>query len=387
VTDPAPQPAPADDVPRPGGTALRWPKVYWNSLARLGEIFVVVIDTSVITSDIIRTLKEGLPSPLLLAMKTRLIRGFMAHHTWAEVPRVLAKRAPAEGVDPAAAEMLWWRSYVPVIRFVATGDLPPADPALEQELRPRDASDLPTLRLASLLGRTVVLATDRDLRDIGLAYDRWREIPEAIRKIVAGQGSTELAARVLFGTGYGAIAAIRAAARALQRPTVAVTVLSIAALAAVTSRVWHPYLRRHLDDIGPGVREVAASAGRAVLNMFEQYGAALAIWAAAQRGQPGRTLTHRTARILAASPQPMTRTEITAQLHQDVSSRGHRAVMTDLHNLLHQHRAFIEVSRGRWQLGKENANLGGLALTPAPPAPVTTPPWPARAALLGEMPL
>jgi len=62
--------------------------------------------------------KGKLPSPLFLAMKTGLVRGFMAHHTWAEVPCVLAKRAPREGVDLRAAEGLWWNSYVKVIRFV-----------------------------------------------------------------------------------------------------------------------------------------------------------------------------------------------------------------------------------------------------------------------------
>src|ERR1035437_4115492 len=129
----------------------------------------------------------------------------MAHHTWAEVPRVLAKRAPAEGVDLAAAERLWWHSYVGVIRFVPTGDLPPGDPVLERVLGGRDASDLPTLKIASLIAPAVVLAADADLQGVGLAYERWWEVPEAIRRIVAGQGSTDLAARAVFGTGYGVV--------------------------------------------------------------------------------------------------------------------------------------------------------------------------------------
>lgn len=66
------------------------------ALSVLGEVFAVVIDTSVITSNVIQTVKYGLPSPLYLAMRTGLVRGFMAHHTWAEVPRVLAKRAARE---------------------------------------------------------------------------------------------------------------------------------------------------------------------------------------------------------------------------------------------------------------------------------------------------
>ncbi len=114
-----------------------------GALAALGEIFTVVIDTSMITSDVIKTVKWGLPSPLYLAMRTGLVRGFMAHHTWAEVPRILAKRAPREGADLAAAEKLWWQSYVKVIRFVPTGDLPPGDPVLEQALGARDPRACP----------------------------------------------------------------------------------------------------------------------------------------------------------------------------------------------------------------------------------------------------
>jgi len=62
----------------------------------------------------------------------------------------------------------------------------------------------------------------------------------------------------------------------------------------------------------------------------------------------------------------MTRTEITARLREDVAAHGHRAVMTALHLTLGRHQAFHEVSRGRWQLGKDNADFGGLALAPWP---------------------
>ena len=350
---------------------LAWPHPYAEAVAGLGEIFVVVIDTSVITGDVIKMVKGGLPSPLLLAMQTGLVRGYMAHHTWAEVPRVLAKRALAEKVDLGAAERLWWHSYVGVIRFVPTGDLPPGDPVLERALGRRDASDLPTLKVASLIAPVVVLAADSDLHDVGLAYERWWEIPETVRRIVAGQGSTDFAARAVFGAGYGAVAAIRAMARALQRPTVAATVIAVAAVAAMTSHWWYPYLRRRVDAVSPGMREVAGRIGHGIYRIFEQYGAALLIWSSAQRGQRGPTLTHRVARMLATSPKPMTRTEITARLRDEVSRFGHRTVMAELHSILHGHQAFCEISRGRWQLGKENVNFGGRALSAGGPVPVT----------------
>jgi hypothetical protein len=120
-------------------------------------------------------------------------------------------------MELAAAEKLWW-----VLRqgnkVRAHRHLPPGDPDFERALRDRDPTDLPTVTLASLIGPVVVPATDPDLKDIGLAYERWREVLEAIRKVVAVRGSTDLAARAIFGAGYGTVALIRGAARALHNP-------------------------------------------------------------------------------------------------------------------------------------------------------------------------
>jgi|HubBroStandDraft_1064217.scaffolds.fasta_scaffold15273_3 hypothetical protein len=338
-------------------------------LTALDRGYSVVIDTSVITGDVIKTVKGNLPSPLFLALSTGLMRAYMAHHTWAEVPRVLKKRAALEGVDPEAAERLWWTSYVAIIRFVSTSGLPPGDPALDQTLQARDPTDLPTLRLASLIAPAVVLAADADLQDIGLAYERWWEIPDIVRKIVAGQGSTELAATALFGAGHGIAAAIRGSARLLQRPPVAAGVLGVIALAVITRKAWYPVVKHRIGQASPQARQITGTVGRAVWQMLQQHLAAVGAWSSAQRGQPGQTLLHRVARLLATSPKAMTRTEIAAQLKTDVARRRHQAVMTDLSVILNGYQAFSEVSHGRWQLGKTNANLGGQAI---PLRPVVT---------------
>jgi predicted nucleic acid-binding protein len=336
----------------------------------LAEIFVVVIDTSVITSDVIKSVKGGLPSPLYLAMERGLVRGYMAHHTWAEVPRVLAKRAATENCDIAAVEKLWWDRYVKLIRFVPTADLPPGDPKLEKALGARDPSDLPTLKLASLIAPAVVLAADRDLVNIGLAYERWWDVPEAIRKMVAGQGSTEIAARVVLGGAYGVVALVRSAASALRRPWVAAGVLAVAAIAVMTREMWYPPMRERVEQASPPVRDAITSAGRWIVGLFEEYGRALMVWSAARRGRPGTTLAHTVARELAASPEPMTRTEIVGRLHAQVASRGHRAVMADLEATLNRHQAFCQVTPYRWQLGKDEARVGGYVIPAQPRGPL-----------------
>ena len=344
------------------------PAVLPRARLALAPMFVVVIDTSVITSDVIKSAKGGLPSPLYLAMETGLVRGYMAHHTWAEVPRVLAKRAAREKCDLAAVEKLWWDRYVKLIRFVSTADLPPGDPELEKALGRRDPSDLPTLKLASLIAPAVVLAADPDLVDIGLAYERWWDVPEVIRKMVAGQGGMELAGRVVLGSAYGSVALVRGAVGALRRPWVAAGVLAVATIAAITREMWYPRLRERTEQASPPVRDAMTSVGRWILGRFEEYGRALTVWSAARRGRPGPTLAHAVARVLAVSSEPMTRTEIAARLQTQVASRGHRVVMADLHAVLNRYQAFCQVTQHRWQLGKEDARVGGNVI-PAQPLP------------------
>jgi hypothetical protein len=145
-------------------------------------------------------------------------------------------------------------------------------------------------------------------------------------------------------------------------------VLAVAAIAVVTWEMWYPRLRERVEQASPPVRDAIVSAGRWVLGLFEEYGRALAVWSAARRGRPGPTLAHAVARVLAASPEPMTRTEIADRLRAEVASRGHQALMADLHAILNRHQAFCQVTRHRWQLGKEDARAGGYVI-PAEPSP------------------
>lgn len=208
----------------------------------------------------------------------------------------------------------------------------------------------------------MVLAADHDLQDIGLAYERWWEVPETIRNMVAGQRNSDLAARAIFGAGYGTFALIRGTVRALQNPWVAAAAVVVAAVATATHRKWYPQASKWAEETIPGIRQAAGTTAGILLGTFEQYWAAATIWRSAQRGRRGQTLTHQVARLLATSLGPLTRTEIAAQLHTEVSERGHQAVMANLSAILEQHQAFCPVTRSRWQLGKEDASLRARAI-------------------------
>ncbi len=162
---------------------------------------------------------------------------------------------------------------------------------------------------------------------------------------------------------FTAVALVRGAARAIQHPPIAATIGAVTILAFLTRHAWYPRIKHKIEEVSPGIREAGVKFGRFLLDGAEQHLAALTVWSSAQRGHAGGTFTHRIARILATSPAPMTRTEVTARLRDDVAQHGHRKVMYGLYAVLNKHQAFCEISRGRWQLGKENANFGGLAST------------------------
>ena len=156
-------------------------------LTGLLRVRPVVLDTGPLTCDVISIAKtrHWMPSPLLLALQIGVLRGFAASHVWAEVPRVLAKRADRAGIAVEVLEAIWWNEYVPLIRFVDCTGLPTTDPAAV--LTRRDPTDTNTLVLAGLLAPAVVIAEDRDIVASGLAYEQWRDFYEVAETIHTGR--------------------------------------------------------------------------------------------------------------------------------------------------------------------------------------------------------
>jgi hypothetical protein len=132
------------------------------------------MDTCVLTDDIIAALARGRPSSLLMAMRQRMVRGFVSDAVWAEVPRVLEDRKREGGrFDLEAAFRRWWRFYIPQIDVVDTDHLP-ADERV-RILASRDASDIGSLAL--------LLTKDSDLLASGLAHEDWAKVRTALGKV------------------------------------------------------------------------------------------------------------------------------------------------------------------------------------------------------------
>ncbi|MEE4597465.1 PIN domain-containing protein [Streptomyces sp. DSM 41524] len=310
-----------------------------------------VFDTSVLTQDITAALKRGQPSSILAGMQHGTLRGFIPHYVWAEVPRVLADRKREGGsFDLVRAEQLWWQQYVPVLHVVCVNGLP-MTPAADK-LAHEDLSDVGILQLAGVLAPVVLFASDRDLIRQGVAVPNWEAVRGVLGRIGRAEAGMEGSTATIVAAGYGLAGAARIAR---AHP--------VAAAAAVTAAGVYAYRNRSRfsSDTRTKLVRFGAEAFRILGEPFVQHEVHGREWAQARRGTGGDDLLSRVARLLARSPEPMTRTDILAALPASVQE-PHRRQMEGLRRLLHRFPAFHQAAPGRWQLGRRNMQI-------------TAPPW------------
>jgi hypothetical protein len=329
---------------------------------------IAVFDTSVLTSDVIAAVRRGRTSGLVQGMETGVVRGFIPHQVWAEVPRVLVDRHRERGgFDLAAAEDQWWSTYIPLVRVVCSDGLPV--PPVAVVVARRDSSDVGTATLTALLGPAVLLAADSDLIESGVAGAEWGRTRAAVGRV----STTEMSTRIVFNsTGWMAENLIRwIVAQVKTRPA-----MTIAATVAMGATL----MRRRASRRGISCPGVSPANDRPRLRdqllpafeqMLDQYQASEAIWTAAEYTDPHNAgLLQQVAVILARADEPMCRTKILEGLKSGpghpLSGTGHRHAMGGLDRMLHRFPAFNEAARGRWQLGRSNVAFR-MAPREAPP--------------------
>lgn len=139
-----------------------------------------LLDTSVLTTDIIAATKRPDPSSFVAGARARTVRCLIPAHVWDEVPRVLADRHREGGrFDLGRALELWQSRYAPVLYVVDTTNLPMTPQG--EVLADRDASDVPMLLLADVIAPVVLIGTDKDLVASGLADADWAVLRKLTR--------------------------------------------------------------------------------------------------------------------------------------------------------------------------------------------------------------
>jgi hypothetical protein len=317
----------------------------------------VIVDTSFLLADVLGSTHTGCRSTFLEAVEFGGLRPFAAHHVWAEMGRKVADVPSRHGLDPQFAMKIWWEAYVPRIRFVDVAGLPvpSADEILE-----RDPSDAPTCALAGLLAPVVVLAGDRDLRDLGVAAQSYQAVVRdagTLAVVSEGSWASFVALRGvagLVGWGYGSVSSW------LRNPLGRAAALVGAFVLLFTSDRWMPAVEERAPHWWSQTRSFLT------LQMLPRIAELLSAYQLAAQGfeqasfETGDTsFVQRVARALAASANPLNRTQLARLLSPNESGAARRRRVRDLGPVLEKLNAFSSSPGGRWELGRAGVDFGG----------------------------
>ncbi|MEW2424757.1 PIN domain-containing protein [Streptomyces nigra] len=327
-----------------------------RTLYARGPLRRALLDTSVLTTDIIAATKRRDPSSFVAGARAGTVRCLIPVHVKEEVPRVLADRHHEGGrFDLGRALELWQTQYEPVLYVVDAAGLPMTAEA--KILAERDASDVPMLLLAGVIAPVVIIGTDKDLVASGLASKDWRELRSALGDVGVTEGEMADLERAFN-------VAARVAGHAIEAVVMQLSgrkqlVIAGAALVAVGGALlWERRRKPH---------QVPVQRKSVTPTLLEQVSVKTAArvarhrrgedrWQQAELGTPGDTLLHRVARTVVASREPLTRTAIVERLGDAIPASSHSGRMTAVLDVLTAYPMFVDVTgRGHWQVGR----LGG----------------------------
>ena len=338
----------------------------------------VIVDSSFLVSDILASLAIGRKSTFLAAIEFGVLRPFAAHHVWAEMGRNIIDVPPRHGFDAELAEQIWWELYVPHLRFVDTGLLPV--PTASTDILGRDSSDAPTIALAALLSPVVVLATDRDLLDGGVATQNYKAVVNHAGTLtVVSQGTW--ASLLGFSLVVGLIGqTARRVTKILSHPAGQLAGIALAAALLFTSDRWYPRTRDRGSEFWRSAAAVMTEQALPFLaDLSASYELAVGEFTAASYESGVTTLAVSVARALASSPHPITRTELAKLLLPAGTEAQRRRVVHDLLPVLRSNNAFNERARARWDLGRAGVDFGGREPSPVQLLSPALPLLPSRA--------
>lgn len=322
-----------------------------RTLYQRGPLRRALLDTSVLTTDIIAATRRRDPSSFVAGARAGTVRCLIPVHVWEEVPRVLADRHQEGGrFDLGRALALWQSRYAPVLYVVDTGGLPMTPQA--QVLAGRDASDVPMLLLAGVIAPVVIIGTDADLVDSGLAVKEWRELRSALGDVGVTEGKMidlERQAGVFLSiTEHLVKGVIRQSSP--KRLAAAAVVAGVMGSVVYRRQQKDPRVRSRRQPVWPVVLEHVATRMAA---HTERHTRGEDQWRQAELGTPGGTLLHLIARTLVGSRKPLTRTAIVERLGEAVHGAGHAERMGAVRDVLTAHAMFVDVTgRGHWQVGR-----------------------------------
>jgi hypothetical protein len=317
---------------------------------------IMITDSGMLMGEVLQSSRRpdgsagGRVTSLLWALHHRKAVLYLPRHIVEEVERDLPRRAKT-GDDIDLAYRRLRTLYLSRARII---DVPPGwalnDPRV-QALARRHLTDLPAAQLAVTIGGCFLLSEDPDLFDIPqLGFSAWLNVTHAaaneseVEAIYVTASIPFNIAEVTAGAAYRRIAAASMG-----------TKLAVAGLAAVIviGGIWWIRSGRSgmfLDRVRPVIRELGQTYGPLLVETMERYNRGQVVFAQAVVPRAdAQTLGERIARVLAYAHEPLLAVDIARELGSPGNLRDRtKMVRAELRDC----EAFVEVSRGRWELGR-----------------------------------
>jgi len=320
------------------------PRSFW----RVAPPTLLVGDTGALMNDIVQGTRNGRLTSLIVALDSDTYRLFLPRHVVMEIERNLQGHAAGRRVDAEEALRRWRRYYLPYARIVDVPDSWGATHAQVVKVAQRHPTDAPTARLAAALARCCVLTEDGDLIDHGFGSRGWLPLTHA----GANHAEVDLAVTTVGLPTALTSVAIWEGGRALARAPrgVQATVLLVVAVAAYW---WQKDGRaeRHLQKLKLTGQKVWTAVSPIAFELLATYSTAVETQTQCTIEPADTTaMSERVARVLALGPD-------TGMLAREIATALGMTESPDyaakkVREVLRSNSAFVEISRGRWQLGQ-----------------------------------
>jgi hypothetical protein len=315
---------------------------------RIAAPALLVGDTGALMNDVVQGTRNGRLTSLIVALDTDTYRLFLSRHVLIEVERNLPGHAAGRGVDAEEAVRRWRRYYLAYARIVDVSNGWGATHPRVAEVEQRHVTDAPTANLAAALAPCCVLTEDGDLTDHRFGNSNWLPLTHA----GANHAEFEMAVTAVGLPSALTSIAVWEIGKAVSRaPRVVQTAALMVTLAAAYWWKRDGRAERHMQLVRNAGRTFWEVAAPIFFELLTMYSSAVGIQAeAAVEPAEVTTLSERVARALAlGSDQGMLAREIADSLGM-VESPEYAA--RKVRKVLRSRLAFVEISRGRWQLGR-----------------------------------
>lgn len=330
-------------------------------------VFPLAVDANVLRDEILYMDRREMPTILVSAASSGGLRLYCAQHVVDEVEKHLARWAREKSVDPRLAHEWWQKTHRRLLRVVdvPTGEdlYTPAEAERLHDLAERDKDDLPTAKLALLLGAPV-LTKDKDVLPAvyeGIDYQQhvaWFGAVAAGGDLVVYGGMGQASVMVTVGGGQAAIHGVRVLVDTVPWPVLLLA--AAAALLAYRYMVPGETKQRITNSVKDGTRDALTLLGSIAMEAvdakekFDQLAApscdlqelvrVRGVDAALTRGCMYQLARQRQSHVSAAELQALL-DSLTG------STNGEQEVRATLRTQA----CFTEVYQGRFQLGRSLA--------------------------------